>query len=126
MEILGIGLPELIFILIVALIVMGPRDMEKAGKTVSRWLRDIIMSPNWRAVKNVSKEIQSMPTRWMREINMEEQLNQIGKDDYDPIRSVKQKYPAPENSVSIAARQELTAPPIAEIQADESDSEKNA
>jgi Sec-independent protein translocase protein TatA len=34
MEILGIGMSELVFVVIIALIVLGPKDMQKAGKTI--------------------------------------------------------------------------------------------
>ena len=39
MEILGVGPSELIFIVIIALIVLGPKDMQKAGKTIGKWMR---------------------------------------------------------------------------------------
>ena len=98
MEILGIGFPELVFILIVALIVMGPKDMEKTGRALGRWLNSIVTSPNWRAIKNVSKELQNMPTRWMREANMERDMEQIGKigreiGKINPLDTLDEKYP---------------------------------
>jgi hypothetical protein len=37
MEILGIGPSELLFIVVLALIILGPRDMQKAGRTLGRW-----------------------------------------------------------------------------------------
>ena len=33
MEILGIGPSELLFIVLIAIIVLGPKDMQKAGRT---------------------------------------------------------------------------------------------
>ena len=44
MEILGIGAPELIFIFLIAIIVLGPKDMQKAGRTIGRWLLKIVSS----------------------------------------------------------------------------------
>jgi Sec-independent protein translocase protein TatA len=32
MEIFGVGFQELIFVIIIALIVLGPKDMQKAGQ----------------------------------------------------------------------------------------------
>lgn len=106
MEILGIGFPELVFILIVALIVMGPKDMEKTGKALGKWLSDFVTSPNWKAIKGVSKEIQNMPTRWMREANLEkeiEQMKRLGKDvkDANPMDTLNKKYPPPAKSQSV-------------------------
>lgn len=72
MEILGIGASELIFILLIAIIVLGPKDMQKAGKTVGRWLNQFIKSDGWKALQRASKEIRNLPTNLMREANMEE------------------------------------------------------
>lgn len=72
MEILGIGASELIFILLIAIIVLGPKDMQKAGKTVGRWLNQFIKSDGWKALQHASKEIRNLPTNLMREANIEE------------------------------------------------------
>jgi len=71
MEILGVGPSELLFIIIIALIVLGPRDMQKAGRSIGRWLNRIIRSDGWKAFQQTSREIRNMPTRLMREANME-------------------------------------------------------
>lgn len=71
MEILGIGPSELLFIIIIALIVLGPRDMQKAGKTVGRWLNNLVRSDGWKAFQQTSREIRTLPTRLMRDANME-------------------------------------------------------
>jgi len=71
MEILGIGPSELVFIIIIALIVLGPKDMQKAGKTIGRWLNDLVRSDGWKAFQQTSKEIRTLPTKLMREANMD-------------------------------------------------------
>ena len=71
MEILGIGPSELIFIVIIALIVLGPKDMQKAGKTIGRWLNNLVRSDGWQAFQQTSREIRSLPNKLMREANME-------------------------------------------------------
>ena len=71
MEIFGIGAPELIFVIIIALIVLGPRDMQKAGKTIGGWLNKLIRSDGWKAFQQTSREIRNLPTNLMREANLE-------------------------------------------------------
>ncbi len=71
MEILGIGAQELIFIVIIALIVLGPKDMQKAGRTIGRWLNKMIRSDGWKAFQQTSREIRNLPTTLMREANLE-------------------------------------------------------
>ena len=72
MEIFGIGTQELIFILLIAIIVLGPKDMQKAGKTVGRWLNRVMRSDGWRAFQRASREIRNLPTNLMREANLDD------------------------------------------------------
>jgi sec-independent protein translocase protein TatB len=71
MEILGIGPSELIFIIVIALIVLGPKDMQKAGKSIGRYLNKIVKSDGWKAFQQTSREIRDLPTNLMREANMD-------------------------------------------------------
>lgn len=71
MEIFGIGASELIFILLIALIVLGPRDMQKAGRTIGRWLNQLIRSDGWRVFQRTSTELRNLPRNLMREANAE-------------------------------------------------------
>ena len=72
MDFLGIGPLELVFVIIIALIILGPKDMVKAGKTIGRLLRNIVTSPNWRAIQQTSQEIRRLPNHLMREAGLEE------------------------------------------------------
>ena len=84
MEILGIGAPELIFIVILALIVLGPKDMQKAGKTIGIWLNQLVNSDGWRAFQRTSREIRNLPTSLMRSANLDE-LKETGRDIHNAI-----------------------------------------
>lgn len=72
MDILGIGLPELLLILLIALIVFGPRDMVKAGRTMGAWLRRLITSPGWQTFRQGTNELRKLPYTLMREAGLEE------------------------------------------------------
>jgi Sec-independent protein translocase protein TatA len=72
MEFLGIGPLELFFIVVIALIVLGPKDMVKAGRTLGRWLRNLVTSPSYRTVQQVSNELRNLPNRLMREAGFDE------------------------------------------------------
>jgi sec-independent protein translocase protein TatB len=71
MEIFGIGASELVFILLIALIVLGPRDMQKAGRTIGRWLNQLVRSDSWKVFQKTSTELRNLPRNLMREANME-------------------------------------------------------
>jgi len=100
MEILGIGPSELLFIIIIALIVLGPKDMQKAGKTVGRWLNNLVKSDGWKAFQQTSREIRGLPTKLMREANMEmmeaekdlRKTMREGSTSYRPIAAKNQSH----------------------------------
>lgn len=106
MEILGIGVPELIFIVVIALLVLGPKDMLAAGKTLGRGLRKFILSPEWQAMRRTGEELQQLPTKLMREANLEElqavqdEIRQSGQQ----LQKETQKLSQPFLSKDIQAR----------------------
>jgi Sec-independent protein translocase protein TatA len=96
MEILGISPSELAFIVLIAIIILGPKDMQQAGKTIGRWLNRFIRSDGWKALQRASKEIRDLPTNLMREANIEE-LQNIDKE----IRQSIDPRPKPPISSSV-------------------------
>ncbi len=95
MEILGIGPLEFLFILVIALIVLGPGDMVKAGRMLGRFMRRVVTSPEWRTVQKASRELKYLPNRLMREANMEDlskelkDINNIGNDLKSEVRKAE-------------------------------------
>lgn len=77
MEILGIGIPELTFLVIIALIILGPKDMAATGKTLGRILRKFILSPEWTAMRKTGQEIQKLPNKLMRDAMLEDLTSEI-------------------------------------------------
>jgi sec-independent protein translocase protein TatB len=95
MEILGIGPLELLFILLIALIVLGPGDMVKAGRTLGRFMRRIVTSPEWRTIQKASRELRYLPNRLMREANLEDlssdmaEINKIGTQIKSDVKNME-------------------------------------
>jgi hypothetical protein len=77
MDFFGIGLAELFFIVLIALIIFGPRDMIKAGRTIGRFMRKTIFSPTMLAVQH---KIRHLPYELMREAGIEEDELNLGLD----------------------------------------------
>ena len=71
MEIFGIGASELVFIILIAIIVLGPKDMQKAGRSIGRFLNQLIRSDGWKVFQRTSNELRNLPRNLMREANME-------------------------------------------------------
>ena len=113
MEIFGIGASELIFILLIAIIVLGPKDMQKTGKTIGRWLNQFVRSDGWKALQRGSKENRSLPTNLMREANLEElrEMDREIRNNIDP----RPRPPAggPKRETSSAEPAQTPPPPPA-------------
>jgi sec-independent protein translocase protein TatB len=88
MEILGVGPMELILILIISLIILGPNDMVKAGRTIGRTLRRIVKSPLWGAVQETSRNLRNLPNRLMREAGLEEEIKDLKETQAELRRQV--------------------------------------
>ncbi len=121
MDILGIGLPELVLIMIVVLIIMGPKDMEKAGRTIGKFLRKVITSDGWKMFQQTSREIRTLPHRLMREAN--EELQQVEKTVNQSINNPLREFSQPARSQPAPTKE---SPAAIATPKDESDPEKNA
>lgn len=84
MEIFGIGLPEVLFILFIALLIFGPKDLEKTGKTIGKTLNKIVRSDSWRAIQQTGRELRNLPNRLMRETGFDE----LKKSTTNEVRNI--------------------------------------
>lgn len=106
MELFGIGALELIYILLIALIVLGPKDMVKAGRTIGKFLRKVVMSPSWRTVQNASQEFRHLPNKLIREAGLEEfehevkEINKISKSYLDDVKRTEKEITSLPDDIS--------------------------
>ncbi len=138
MEILGVGPSELVFIVIIALIVLGPKDMQKAGKTIGKFLRNIVTSDGWKMWQKTSREMRTLPNRLIREANDEinnvegELLKEINKAVSSASKmetgeeSSSMKTPPRSQPMPDTLPENRIAPPAPETKINESDREKDA
>jgi sec-independent protein translocase protein TatB len=131
MEILGVGASELLFVVIIALIVLGPKDMQKAGRTIGKWMRDIVTSDGWKVFQKTSNELRKLPAQMMRDANDElEKFNKdinagldVNKPPQNPHRSVATNpSPASKPTSNLTPSEEpenTILPPSPKPQADE-------
>jgi Sec-independent protein secretion pathway components len=124
MDIFGIGASELIFIILIAIIVLGPKDMQKAGRTIGRFLNQLMRSDGWKVFQKTSNELRNLPRNLMREANME--MMEAEKD----LRRVIDPRPNP--SPSSQSRQQPQSneteniPPVDSGKPTENNSDENA
>lgn len=67
MNILGISVSELLLIILIAVVILGPKDIKNTAKTVGQFLRKVTTSPEWRAVNDATKALKTLPATLMRE-----------------------------------------------------------
>lgn len=118
MEIFGIGPLELLFILLIALIILGPSDMAKAGLTLGRYLRKIITSPEWRTIQKASHELRYLPNRLMREASLED----LSKD-LNEINKIGGQLNAEVKKIELDLSSWTTPPELTNLRSDQSSSE---
>lgn len=75
MDFLGVGPMELLLIVILALIILGPKDMQKAGRSMGRWMNNLVKSDTWKMIRQASNRIKYLPNELMREAGLEELKN---------------------------------------------------
>lgn len=87
MNLFGIGPMEILFILLLAVLIFGPKDISNASRTIGRSLNKLVKSDTWRTVNQASNRLKNLPNELMREAGMEElqketsqQLKQASKD----------------------------------------------
>nr|HMQ52102.1 Sec-independent protein translocase protein TatB [Anaerolineae bacterium] len=67
MDILNVGLPELLFIFVIALMVFGPRRLPEIAVKAGKFVADLRRMSN------------SLLAEWQREINVSNQLDEFKK-----------------------------------------------
>ena len=87
MNIFGIGPLEIIFVLIIGILVLGPEGMIVAGRKLGKSLRSIVRSAWWQNIRRGVNEIQHLPQRLMREAELEElkEIRDLTKTDLPKI-----------------------------------------
>jgi len=106
MELFGIGPSELIFVILIAILVMGPDQMQNAGRTVAKWMRSIMMSDALTAIRQVSRETRKQWTLFIREANEDLQKIDPTTSGSEPWQN-RQKFTqpkAPPKSISTDAK----------------------
>ena len=83
MNLFGLGIPEIILILVIAVIVLGPEVMVTTARSLGRGIRKLIRSPFWSTMVETQREIREMPTRIVREAGLEEDMKEIKRARQD-------------------------------------------
>jgi Sec-independent protein translocase protein TatA len=86
MEFLGVGPLELFLILLLIILLFNPKDIAGGARTVGKNLQKIYRSDTYRVVKQASDEIRELPSRLVKEAELED-LQQIPKEIQQDLKA---------------------------------------
>lgn len=100
MQVFNVGILELLFILIIAFIVLGPAKTVKTMGDVGRWIKNLSKSPIWQDLMATSQEIRDLPNKIMDEAELEKTLRELERSTDEINRSLHQVQAETEQELS--------------------------
>ncbi len=71
MELLGVGPLELIFIILIVILVVGPRHISNTARSIGKFLNRLYKSEEWQSLNKASRTLRTLPQRLAREAELE-------------------------------------------------------
>lgn len=115
MQVFNVGVLELLFILIIAFIVLGPRRAIQTARQVGVWVRNLVRSPFWRDILRTSNEIRDLPKKIMDDAELQhliEELDLSTQDIKQMITQAQTETEAELQSIEGEISQGLNANPV--------------
>ena len=77
MEILNIGPLELLLILVLMIVVLGPKEMVILARKAGVLIRKVIQSPYWKTMMDATRQVKELPAQMMKEAGIENEIGQL-------------------------------------------------
>lgn len=77
MQIFNFGILEIVLIVLLVLIVLGPKRGLRAAKDVGAWVRKTVKSPVWQQIMTTSNEIKDIPNKILDESGLDETIQAL-------------------------------------------------
>ena len=78
MEFLGVGPLEFLLIVLIAFLILGPKEIQKTGKAIGKGLNKLVKSDTWKTVRDASEKVKSLPNELMRDAGIEDLQKSLG------------------------------------------------
>jgi|SRR3972149_4866775 len=85
MDLFGVGPLELLLVVLLALVLFGPKDIANNARSAGRFLNRLYKSEGWRTMTQASSALRSLPNRLAREAELE-QMDQGRREAIEPDR----------------------------------------
>ena len=79
MKILNLGSLEILLILILALIILGPARIVDSARSFGVWLRRITKTKQWNDLVSTANEVREFPRKIIQEAGLEESIKDLEK-----------------------------------------------
>jgi Sec-independent protein translocase protein TatA len=90
MQILNIGPLELIFVILIALIVLGPTEAISTARKLGSLVSRVVKSPYWSTIMNTSREIKDIPKKIVREGGLDDSMREIRQSTAQISRDISE------------------------------------
>lgn len=80
MNFLNLGIGEILFILIIALIIFGPGNLVKAARDMGAFVRKVSKSPYWQEIWATRRELSELPRMIAKEAKLDETINELNRE----------------------------------------------
>jgi sec-independent protein translocase protein TatB len=85
-DVFGVGPLEVLLVILLALVLFGPKDIARNARTAGRYLNRLYKSEGWRTMTQASSTLRNLPNRLAREAELEE-LEQVRHEMLQPERT---------------------------------------
>jgi len=88
MEFLGISPVELVVILVILFLVLGPQDLVKLGSTMGRTIRNLRESGAWHSIQDARRQLRELPDQLAKEAGYED-VKKLGSKLREEIKETR-------------------------------------
>ena len=80
MNFFNLGIGEILFILVIALIIFGPGSLVKTARDMGAFVRKVTKSPYWQEVWATKRELTELPKINSKEAHLDETISELDKE----------------------------------------------
>jgi len=118
MKIFNLGISEIILIVILALIVLGPGNMVKTAREIGAFIRKVTKSPYWQEIWATKRELTEIPRILAKEADLDATLKDLDKETrniHSSVASTMSDFIKEVDEPLKEVDRELKAEPVMEV-----------
>ena len=118
MRIFNLGISEIILIVILALIILGPGNMVKTAREIGAFIRKVTKSPYWQEIWATKRELTEIPRMLAKEADLDatlKDLNNETRNIHSSVASTMSDFIKEVDEPLKEVDKELKAEPVIEV-----------